>query len=80
MEINSAKKLSGFFRALSTSLENAVLVAEKIRKCIAVRIRVAGEESFNVTVSIGVSNIDMLHKPNIEAAQIRAFNNLFKFL
>jgi len=63
-----------------TSLENAVLVAEKIRKCIAVRIRVAGEESFNVTVSIGVSNIDMLHKPNIEAAQIRAFNNLFKFL
>ena len=62
-----------------TSLENAVLVAEKIRKCIAESmIRVAGEESFNVTVSIGVSNIDTLYEPNIEAALNRADQALYE--
>jgi len=52
-----------------TSLEDAVLVAEKMRNCIAESmVSVGGEESFKVTVSIGVSNIDILNEPNIEAA------------
>jgi diguanylate cyclase (GGDEF)-like protein len=62
-----------------TSLENAVLVAEKIRKCIEESpVSVGGEESFKVTASIGVSNIDIVNEPNIEPALNRADQALYE--
>ena len=62
-----------------TSLDNAVLVAEKIKKRIAQSmISIAGEESFSVTVSIGVSSIDVSNEPNIEAALNRADKALYE--
>jgi diguanylate cyclase (GGDEF)-like protein len=62
-----------------TSLEDAVLVAEKMRNCIAESIVSVGEEeSFKVTVSIGVSNIDILNEPNIEPALNRADQALYE--
>jgi diguanylate cyclase (GGDEF)-like protein len=62
-----------------TSLENAVFVAEKIRKRIAKSmVRVGGEESFSVSISIGVSKIDVLNESNIEAALKRADNALYE--
>ena len=62
-----------------TSLENAVFVAEKIRKRIAERVVcVGGEESFGITVSIGVSQVNILVEPNIEDALKRADNALYE--
>ena len=62
-----------------TSLENAVFVAEKIRKRIAKSIvSISGEESFTVSVSIGVSIIDILNESNIEAVLKRADDALYE--
>ena len=62
-----------------TSLENAVFVAEKIRKRIAKSIvSISGEESFTVSVSIGVSIIDILNESNIEAVLKRAGDALYE--
>jgi len=62
-----------------TSLKNAVFVAEKIRKCIAKSmVSVGGEESFSVSISIGVSKIDVLNESNIEAALKRADDALYE--
>ncbi len=62
-----------------TSLKNAVLVAEKIRKRIAVSmVGAGGEESFSVRVSIGVSQIDILNEHDIEAALKRADKALYE--
>jgi diguanylate cyclase (GGDEF)-like protein len=41
-------------------------------------VSIAGEESFSVTVSIGVSSIDVSNEPNIEAALNRADKALYK--
>ena len=62
-----------------TSLDNAVLIAEKIRKHMSESIvSIAGEESFGITVSIGISKVDVLVESNIEAALNRADNALYE--
>jgi len=62
-----------------TSLKNAVLVAEKIRKRIEEDVvSIGSEESFQTTVSIGVSQVDILNESNIEATLKRADKALYE--
>jgi len=62
-----------------TSLDNAMLVAETIRKDIEQSvISVGGKESFGITVSIGVSNVDVIHELSIDSATNRADKALYE--
>ena len=62
-----------------TSLNNALLVAEKIRKCIEESaVKIGKIESLKMTVSIGVSQVDVLNELNIEATLGRADEALYE--
>lgn len=61
-----------------TSLNDAVFVAEKMRKYIKSNIVSIGNvESLKVTVSMGVSQVDVKNELNIEAALSRADQALY---
>jgi len=62
-----------------TSLNDAVFVAEKMRKYIKSNIVSIGNvESLKVTVSMGVSQVDVKNELNIEAALSRADQALYE--
>jgi len=62
-----------------TSLKNAVFVAEKIRKRIeTTHVCIGEEECFKITVSIGVSKIDIANESTIDNALNRADNALYE--
>ena len=63
----------------NTSLDSAVALSEQIRKSIQESvINIKDKESLQITVSIGVSKVDVLNEPNIETALYRADNALYE--
>jgi len=62
-----------------TSLDGAMIIAEKIRKKIeSFSLSLEGNKSVNVTVSLGVSQVDIENDPNIESVIKRADIALYK--
>jgi len=63
----------------NTSLEDAINVAQRIRKYIENSIiNTPKNESFKITISIGVSQVNILNEEDIEASLNRADNALYK--
>ncbi len=63
----------------NTSIKEALSVAQRVRKHIEESILDAKEnESFKITISIGISQIDLLKETNIEASLNRADKALYK--
>ena len=62
-----------------TSQDGAVVIAEKIRKSIeSMVLETKSGDKVNITISLGVSGVDLLHDTSIESSIKRADDALYK--